>query len=142
MMTVSGLICLVFGLIVMIGQLISTLSFEFAQQLGLQEKDDETEPLFRQLELNTARWDLFVLWTTPAAGILILANHPWWPYLALVAGAIYVDTAGREMAKVLGLSKQGVKTGSRNESRLYFFLLALMFLLGVWCITLGFITLV
>jgi len=104
----------------------------------LQEKNDETEPLFRRLELNTARWDLYILWTLPAAGALMLVDHAWWPYLALVAGAVWVDTAGRETAKILGLGKHGVKTGSAKEARLFFCFMGLMALIGVWCLACGF----
>ena len=120
MMTATGLAWVVFGLIAVIGQSISTFNFSLAQKLGLQEKNDATEPLFRQLELNTAKWDLCVHWTLPATGVLMLDGHPWWPCLALVAGGVLVDTAGRETAKVLGLRKDGVGTGSGTEARLYF----------------------
>jgi len=141
-LVVTGTACVLLGLVWFSGQLISTLNFSLAQKLGLQEKNDETEPLFRRLELNTARWDLVVLWTLPVAGVLMLVEHSWWPYLALVAGGVYVDTGGRETAKVLGLSKHGVKTGSRKEARLYFWFTGIMALIGVWCITFGFATLI
>ena len=31
-----------------------------------------------------------------AAGLLMLWDHPWWPFAALVAGGVYIDAAGRE----------------------------------------------
>ena len=136
-LTVTGIVCVVFGLVCVVGQLISVVNFALAQKLGLQEKNDATEPIYRQLELNTAKWDLVVLWTLPAAGALMLVDHAWWPYLALVAGGVYVDTAGRETAKVLGLSEHGVKTGSQKETRLFFAFLGAMLLIGVWCVALG-----
>ena len=141
MTAATGFVCVVFGLIVVIGQLISTINFNLAQKLGLQEKNDQTESLFRRLELNTARWDLVVLWTLPATGVLMIVGHPLWPATALVAGGIYVDTAGRELAKVLGLKRHGVKTGSREEASLYYCFLAALLLIGLWCIALGFGTL-
>ena len=136
-LTATGIVCVIFGLVCVIGQLISVINFDLAQRLGLQERNDATEPLYRQLELNTARWDLVVLWTLPAAGALMLVDHAWWPYLALIAGGVHVDTAGRETAKVLGLSGHGVKTGSLKETRLFFGFLGTMFLIGVWCVALG-----
>ncbi len=136
-LTVTGIVCVVFGLVCVVGQLISVVNFELAQKLGLQERNDATEPLYRRLELNTARWDLVVLWTLPATGILMLVDHAWWPYMALVAGGIFVDTAGRETAKVLGLGKHGVKTGSQIETRLFFTFLGAMFLIGVWCVAIA-----
>jgi hypothetical protein len=137
MMTATGVVWVVFGLMVVIAQVISTVDFDLAQRLGLQEKDDDTDPLFRRLELNTARWDLVVLWTLPAAGVLMLADHEWWPWLALVAGGVCVDTAGREVAKVLGLRTHGVKTGSAAEARFLFLFFFIMSLIGVWCVVYG-----
>ena len=134
MLTITGIVCVLFGLVCVVGQLISVVNFPLAQKLGLQEKNDSTDPLYRRLELNTARWDLIVLWTLPAAGVLMLVDHAWWPYLTLVAGGCCIDTAGRETAKVLGLAKQGVRTGSYAETRLFFVFLGAMFLIGVWCV--------
>ena len=133
-LTVTGFVCVFFGLVCVVGQLVSAVNFRFAQNLGLQEKNETTDPLYRRLELNTARWDLVVLWTLPAAGILMLIDHSWWPYLALVAGGVSVDTAGREAAKVVGLAKHGLKTGSEVEKRLFFAFLGTIFLIGMWCI--------
>jgi hypothetical protein len=141
-LTVTGMVCVVFGLLGLVGQLISTVNFRLAQRLGLQEADADTDELHRHLELNTARWDLFVHWVPPAAGVLMLLDHPWWPFVALVAGAVLVDTAGREIAKIRGLRAQGVRTGSDKEIRLYFSFMSMMFLIGVWCVVFGFVTLV
>jgi hypothetical protein len=125
-----GIIALLGGFLVL-GQLISVVNFEFAQKVGLQEKDEATDPLFRHLELNTARWDQFVLWTLPFTGALMLADHSWWPYVALIAGGVHVDTAGREVVKHLGLRSQGVRIGAAQEVRLYFGALAVMAAIGL-----------
>ena len=140
-LTVTGIVCVLFGLVCFVGQLISVINFDLAQKLGLQEKNDATEPIYRQLELNTAKWDLVVLWTLPAAGVLMLVDHTWWPYLALVAGGVCVDTGGRETVKVLGLGKHGVKTGSDNETRLFFAFQGALCLIGVWCVAIALATL-
>ncbi len=102
-----------------IGQLISMIDFPLAQRLGLQETADQADGIFTRLELGTARWDLFVLWVLPVAGILMLIAHPLWPVAALVGGAIYVDTGGREAFKWLGLREEGVRLGSAGQRRLY-----------------------
>lgn len=134
MLIATALVFLLFGLLGLVGQLISALSFPLAQRLGLQEKDAETEPLHRRLELNTARWDLFVIWTLPATGILMLLDCASWPYLALVAGGVHVDTAGREAAKLLGLRAQGIKTGDEKEVRVGLGFFVVMALIGAWAI--------
>jgi hypothetical protein len=114
----------------------------FGILLGVElQNRDRFSLMTCRLELNTARWDLVVLWTLPVTGILMLLNHAWWPYLALVNGGVYVDTAGRETAKVLGLSEHGVRTGSGKETRLYFSLIGAMALIGLWCIAFALVTL-
>jgi hypothetical protein len=141
MLTATGIAALLLGLLVFVGQFISIVNFPLAQRLGLQEKDDSTEPLHRRLELNTARWDLAVFWIVPLAGILMLLDHSWWPYLALVAGGILVDTAGRETAKLLGLRAQGVRIGSSQEVRQYQGLFGLMTAIGLWVAIYGLVDL-
>ena len=110
-----GIICVLFGGIGWIGQLISGINYPLAQKLGLQEKSEGTDDLFRQAESNTARWDVLVLWTLPASGILMLTNNVWWPYLSLVAGGIYLDGAGREVAKYISLRKCNIRIGTPKD---------------------------
>jgi hypothetical protein len=141
MLIAMGIVALLFGLLVFVGQFISTVNFPLAQRLGLQEKDDSTEPLHRRLELNTARWDLAVFWILPLAGILMLLDHSWWPYLALIAGGILIDTAGRETAKLLGLREQGVRVGTSQEVRQFQGFFGLMAVIGLWLAIYGLVDL-
>lgn len=117
-MTIAfGIVALLLGLVIMLGQAISVVDYARAQTLGLQEKDEETDSLYRHLELNTARWDLAVLWTLPLAGIVMLADTSWWPWVALVAGGVHADAGGREVFKILGLRAEGVRVGTPSEAR-------------------------
>ena len=111
---IVGILCLV-GWVLYAGQLISVANFSLAQRLGLQESPGHADPLFGRLELWAARWDVVWLWTLPAAGVLMLTNHWLWPYAALIGGGAFVDTGGREAAKILGLKQQGLRVGSRQE---------------------------
>lgn len=113
--TVVGLLWVTVGLMLFVGQVNSVVSFPLAQRLGLQEDPKTADPLSSRLELMTARWDIALLWLPPIAGLLILLDHPWWPAVSLIAGGIYVDTGGREWAKVQGLKTQGVPAGSAKE---------------------------
>ena len=124
MRTALAVAALVIGLLTLAGQLISMFDFALAQRLGLQEKNDRTAPLYRGLELNTARWDVAVLWTLLPAAVLMLVDHSWWPWLALLAGGIYLDAGGREIAKLLGLRAHGVAVGTPEELRLALIYLA------------------
>lgn len=134
MRIILGIICLLFGGIGWLGQLISGINFPLAQRLGLQEKSEGADSLYLQAELKAARWDSFVLWTLAAAGILMLINHYWWPYLSLIAGGIYLDGGGREAAKYLSLRKSGVKVGTSKDTKLAAAFFTLMIVVALWVI--------
>ena len=99
------------------GQVASLVDFEWAQRHRLQEGPEHTDPLANRLELWTARWDTLWTWTLPAAGLLMLLDHSWWPYAAMIGGGTWVDTGGRELVKVLGLRDQAVRVGTTVEFR-------------------------
>jgi hypothetical protein len=132
MRIVLGVVCIVFGTFGWLGQMISAFNFPLAQKLGLQEKDDNTDEAFRHAELHSAKWDVYVLWTLILAGILMLLKDPWWPYVSLIAGGIYIDAAGREMAKFVSLKQSGVRIGSGRDVRIATFFFSLMALIGLW----------
>ncbi|MBU1694478.1 MAG: hypothetical protein KJ726_09995 [Verrucomicrobia bacterium] len=132
MRTVLGIVCILFGALGWAGQVISGLNYELAQKLGLQEKSEGTDPLFRLAERNTARWDIVVLWTLIAAGILMLLDNAWWPPVALVAGGIYLDAAGREVAKVLSLKRHGVRIGTPGARKVAAGFFTVMAAVSIW----------
>ncbi len=136
MAVVIGLICVVAALLYA-GQLLSSVNFALAQRLGLQEKAAAADPLHARLELGAARWDLVSLWTVPVAGLLMLLDQAWWPYLGLIGGGAYVDAGGREAAKILGLRDRGVRVGTRNEVRLGFGVFAFLIAVGLFMIAIS-----
>ena len=125
---------MLFGGIGWVGQLISGINYPLAQRLGLQEKSEGTDPLFQRAETNAARWDSFVLWTLLAAGILMLINNHWWPYVSLVAGGIYLDGAGREVAKCISLSKEGIRIGTPKDLKIAKVFFIAMSVIALWVI--------
>ena len=136
-----GVLALVPGLLY-VGQVISVANLELAQRLGLQEKPGHADPLLIRLEQWTARWDLLWIWTLPVAGILMLIDHAWWPYVAMIGGAALVDTAGREGAKWLGLRAHGLDLGSSSERRTYVSALVVMLIAGALAIAAGLVEVV
>ena len=134
MRMIVGILSLV-GWLLYVGQLISVLNFGLAQRLGLQESPDSAEPVITPVELWAARWDLVWLWTLPAAGILMLMNHAFWPYAAMIGGGVFVDAGGREAAKVLGLKGNGVRVGSRRNSLVA--MAAYIYLVAAGCLSIG-----
>ena len=134
MRIVLGIICVLFGGIGWGGQVISAINYPLAQRLGLQEKSESTDPLFRRVEINIARWDSFVLWTLLASGILMLTNNPWWSYLLLITGGIYLDTVGREIVNLWSLSQEGIRIGTPKDLKNVGFFLLTMFAIAIWVI--------
>ena len=129
-----ALLCFVV-LLLYVGQLVSVANLRLAQRLGLQESPEHTDPISRRLELWTARWDLWVLWILPAAGILMLTDYWLWPYAAMIGGGVFVDAGGREAVKILALREQGVRTGSRRE---FFVAIAVYgYLIVTGCLSIG-----
>ena len=128
--TISWILVVIPGLLVT-GQFISVINFPLAQKLGLQEKADASDPVKLRAELHTAYWDLLTLVWLPLAGILMLVEHPWWPYLALIGGAVYVDAGGREAAKMLSMRAEGIRIGTPSEQRLLFGTFVVMGVLGL-----------
>ena len=115
-----GWVILLFGGTLYIAQIISSFNFSLAQRLGIQEKAENTDALFQRSERYTAYWDLLTLVWLPIAGILMIINHTWWPIMSLIAGAIYLDTSGREAAKNISFRHEGVRVGSDKEQREFF----------------------
>ncbi len=119
------------------GQVLSVIDFRLAQRLGLQERPAHADPLSSHLELWTARFDTLWLWTLPAAGVLMLLDHSWWPYAAMVGGGAFIDAGGRELSKITALREQGVRIGNPAEHRNMKILFTTMIVLGATAIVTG-----
>ncbi len=74
-----GWTCLILGALLYIAQLISSIDFNLAQQLGIQENPEETDSILQTAERYTAWWDLFTLGWLPLAGLLMILESPFWP---------------------------------------------------------------
>ena len=61
----------------------------------------------------------------------MLIDASWWPWVALIAGAVCLDTGGREAAKLLALRAAGVRIGTGQARRNLFGLHALLVALGL-----------
>jgi hypothetical protein len=103
-----------------LAQVISSVNFQLAQRLGIQEKAEVTDPLLQRSERYTAYWDLVTLGWLPLAGVLMIINHEWWPIMSLIGGAIYLDTSGREAVKNISFRHEGIKIGTDKQKRLFF----------------------
>ena len=120
MQVVIGWGLLIMGGALYLAQVISSVNFQLAQRLGIQEKAEVTDPLLQRSERYTAYWDLVTLGWLPLAGVLMIINHEWWPIMSLIGGAIYLDTSGREAVKNISFRHEGIKTGTDKQQRIFF----------------------
>lgn len=115
-----GWLLIIFPGILFVGQIISSVNFPLAQKLVLQEDPMESDPLLQRAEQYTAYWDLVTLGWLPLSGILMVMNNSVWPLLAFFSGAIYLDTAGREAAKILSFKHEGIRIGAPRQQLIFF----------------------
>ena len=111
---------LILGGALYLAQIISSVNFELAQRMGIQEKPEETDALLQRSERYTAYWDLVTLGWLPLAGALMITNHEWWPIISLIGAAIYLDTAGREAMKHLSFRHEGIRVGTEKQQKTFF----------------------
>jgi len=130
-----GWLLIIFPGLLYVGQIISSVNFPYAQKLGLQENPTETDPLLQRAEKYTAYWDLVTLVWLPLSGILMVLNNSAWPLFALFGGAIYLDTAGREAAKILSFKHEGIRIGASKQRRLFFSTYIIMASLAIIVVT-------
>lgn len=119
MQQILGWVIIVFPGILYVAQIISSFNFPLAQKLGLQENPEFTDPILQRAEQYTAYWDLVTLGWLPLSGVLMVVDHPIWPLVAFFGGAIYLDTAGREAAKLLCFKHEGIRIGARKQQRFF-----------------------
>jgi hypothetical protein len=126
-----GWAALLLGGFLYLAQVISSVNFELAQRLGIQEDPREADSLLQTAERHVAYWDLLTLGWLPLAGLLMIVDHARWPVLGLLGGAIYLDTSGREAAKILAFRKEGVRTGAGKQQSLFFATYVIMAVIGL-----------
>jgi len=126
---------LIMGGALYLAQVISSVNFQLAQRLGIQEKSEFTDQILQRSERYTAYWDLLTLGWLPLAGVLMIINHEWWPIMSLIGGAIYLDTSGREAAKNISFRHEGIKVGTEKQKKLFFSSYIIMAVIAVIVIT-------
>ena len=126
-----GILLVVFGLIGWGGQVLSALTPKFAEKLGLIEPEADVDPAFYADACGEAKWDSFILWTLPFAGILILLNSSLWIYSGLIGGSIYFYFAGRSIITRIELRRKGIRIGKPELLKIYFIFATLWGLIGL-----------
>lgn len=142
MQVAIGWVLLIFGGALYLAQVISSVNFELAQRLGIQENPEDTDPILQRSERYTAYWDLVTLGWLPLAGMLMIADHEWWPIVSLIGGAIYLDTSGREAVKNISFRHEGINTGTDKQKKIFFASYIVMAAIAIILITYSVRTLV
>lgn len=63
----------------------------------------------------------------------MLANHSWWPYLALISAGVYLDT-GIEIAKYKTLKAEGIRIGTPKFQRVALVSFFVSWAIAIWVI--------
>jgi hypothetical protein len=108
---VWGVIVIVLALPCWGGQVISWFSPALGTRLKLVEAEESVEPTYYADIRGEALWDTLTLWTMPAAGALLIADSPAWPYFGIGAGAVFIYFAGRGIATRRAMQLQGFRIG-------------------------------
>lgn len=127
-----GAILIIFtGILCWLGQVINASSPTLAARIGLTEPESDVDPTYFVDGRGEAIWDALILWTLPAAGILLIINNPWWVYFGLVGGGMYLYFAGRMLVVRLAMQRHGIRIGKPETVKLYNAVLILWGLLAV-----------
>jgi len=106
-----GIVLMVFTLIGWLGQVISFISPKVAAGLGVSEPEADVDPVYWADIRGEALWDSLVLWTLPAAGILLLLDSKLWAYFGLVGGGMWLYFAGRAILTRVTMQRRGIRIG-------------------------------
>ncbi len=126
MQVVWGTVVVVLSLLCWGGQTASWFAPKTAAKLTLTEAEGDVEPTYWVDIRGEALWDVFTLWIMLAAGVLLLADNPSWPYFGLVGGGIYLYFAGRGIVTRALMIRHGVQIGAPENVKLGFIFL------GIW----------
>ncbi|MGD2152672.1 MAG: hypothetical protein PVG79_05345 [Gemmatimonadales bacterium] len=118
MVTAVGVVVLIVGLICWIGQSLTFLARSVAVKLGVAEPEEEMDPTLYILETRVQGLnDMLLTWTLPLSALLMLLEHPLWPYLGLIGGGIYVYFSGVIILSRVFLKRRGMKVGPASSER-------------------------
>ena len=123
MITATGIAVLIVGLIAWMGQSIAFLAPSVAVRLGVLEPEDQIDGTLRVVEAKAeGLTDMLLTWTLPLSGLLMMLEHPLWPYLALIGSGVFLYVAGLITLSRVFLKREGKNVGRRSsENAAYVF---------------------
>ena len=127
-----GVILILFTtLLCWLGQVITTLAPKLAIRLQLVEAESEVDPVYYTDIRAEAKWDIFILWLLPVAGILLILDNAVWAYFGLIGGGTYLYFAGRGIVVRIVMQRKGIRIGSPATLKLFYVVLAIWGIIAV-----------
>jgi hypothetical protein len=120
-----GVILVVISSLGWLGQVISLVNPALGEKLGLTELKAEVDPTFYADVRGEALWDAIILWTLPAAGVLLILNNPVWAYFGLIGGGMFLYFAGRGIVVRRQMQRRGIRIGPPESLKVIYTFLAL-----------------
>ncbi len=118
MITLFGILVIVVGLIVFVGQGLCFFTPELATKLGVNSPADEMDHTLYIIETKAnGLSDILLTWMLPLAGFMLIFDNPNWVYPALVGGGIYIYFAFLTIFSRLFLKAHGKRVGSASDQK-------------------------
>ena len=138
MITFIGIIVIVVGLLVWIGQLLSFLAPDIATKIGLNSPEEEMDQSLYIIETKAnGLSDILLTWMLPLSGLLMIFDHKTWPFLALIGSGIYIYFALLTIFSRLFLKKRGRKVGSPSDEKIAYVFSVIWILTSITMIVLA-----
>ena len=118
METFFGIIVVLVGLIVYVGQSLCFFAPEIATKLGLCEPENELDESLYIIETKAnGLSDMLLAWMFPLSGLLLLFDHEAWPFFALLGSGIYLYFALLATFRRIFLKRRGKKVGRPSSEK-------------------------
>ncbi len=110
MITVIGILVFLLGVFAWAGQFLSVVAPSLATRLGVMEPEGEIDESLRIIEGKAeGLMDTLLAWTLPASALMMLLDHPSWPFLAIFGGGVFLYFSG-----LISFSRVFMKAAGRN----------------------------
>ncbi len=118
MITFIGIVVIVVGLLVWVGQSLSFLAPDIATKIGLNSPEEEMDQSLYIIETKAnGLSDMLLTWIFPLSGLLMILDHKSWPFLALVGSGIYIYFALLTIFSRVFLKRRGKDVGSPSAEK-------------------------
>ncbi len=138
MITLIGIIVIILGLLVWVGQTLSFLAPAIATRIGLNSPEQEMDQSLYIIETKAnGLSDIILTWIFPLSGLLMIFDHKAWPFLALIGSGIYLYFALLTIFSRYFLQQRGMKVGSLSDVKIAYVFSMLWIIFSVIMIVLA-----